>query len=61
MKAVIVTEPQNGLAVHIEISSTTVFSIYDDTPVDNNTILSVADYVADKLGENVIAIYRKEV
>ena len=61
MKAVIVATPQNGLGVHIEISPATVFSVYDDTVADDNTILSVANYVADKLGENIITIYRKEI
>lgn len=61
MKAVIVTSPQNGLAVHIEVSSATVFSVYDDTTADDNTILATAKYLAEKLDENIITLYRKEI
>lgn len=60
MKAVIVTQPQNGIALHIEITKETLFSIYEDTVLDDNAILSAAKYLAEKLDENIITLYRKE-
>lgn len=60
MKAVIVTTPVDGVGVHIELSSETVYSVYGDTVADDNTIFAVAKYIAEKLNENTIIIQRKE-
>lgn len=60
MKAVIVTTPIEGVGVHIEISPETVYSIYEDTVADDNTIFAAAKYIAEKLDENIITIWRKE-
>ncbi len=60
MKAVIVTTPIEGVGVHIEISPENVYSVYEDTVADDNTIFTAAKYIAEKLNENTIIIQRKE-
>lgn len=58
MKAVIVTTPIDGVGVHIALSPETVYSVYGDTVVDDNTIFAMAKHIAEKLDENTIIIHR---
>lgn len=60
MKAVIVTTPVDGVGAHIALSPETVYSVYGDTVVDDNTIFATAKHIAEKLGENTIIIHIKE-